>query len=303
MYGKIFKRESYNVGIIYAPIHSVLSSECQPEIQWLPRRSRSGTFVADPFGIEHNGRQYLLCEYFDYREPKARIMGAEINCPLFSADLKDAIVAPCHISYPFLFRHEGQVYCIPETSRANEVALYKAEKLPYTWTKEMVLLNDISAVDPSIVHFSGRWWLFYSDRNFGSTNLCISYADSLYGPWFPHSTQPAKKDISSSRPGGTPFIHKGKLYRPAQDCSKAYGGRVVINEVVVLSADYFEEKTVAAVEPNPNGPYPDGLHTLSAVGNMILVDGRCEQFILSAVIRSARTFLKRTFKTIAPEDL
>ena len=140
MYGKIFKRESYNVGIIYAPIHSVLSSECQPEIQWLPRRSRSGTFVADPFGIEHNGRQYLLCEYFDYREPKARIMGAEINCPLFSADLKDAIVAPCHISYPFLFRHEGQVYCIPETSRANEVALYKAEKLPYTWTKEMVLL-------------------------------------------------------------------------------------------------------------------------------------------------------------------
>jgi hypothetical protein len=302
LYRKIFKRDLYNVGLVRAPIHSFLDPQWRPDIVWLPERSKTGTFIADPFGIEYNGKQYLLCEYFDYREPKARIMGAELNNLKLVDDLKDAIEIPCHISYPFLFLHDDQVFCIPETSHLNEMALFRAESMPSGWRKEAVLLGNLPAVDPSIINFDGRWWLFYGDRRTKEASLYISYSDSLYGPWLPHAKQPVKTDIASARSGGTPFVHEGKLYRPAQDCSRIYGGRVVINEVVVLTPDRFEEKMVAFVQPDKSGPYPDGLHTLSSLGNITLLDGKCEKFILAATVRSVKTFLKKKTNTKKQED-
>lgn len=303
MYRQIFKRDLYNVGLVQAPIHYFLDQKWRPEIHWLPEQSRGGVFLADPFGIEFNNKQYILCEYFDYREPKGRIVGAEIRDQMHVGDLRDAIVTPCHISYPFLFTHEQNVFCIPETSRADEVALFKMEEMPCKWKKESVLLNGIRALDPSIIQYDGRWWLFYGDRRTNHANLYVSYADSLYGPWFPHAKQPVKVDLASSRPGGTPFIHMGKLYRPAQDCTTVYGGRIVINEVVALSPDAFEEKVVAVVEPDENGPYPNGLHTLSALGNMTLIDSKREMLIPVAVVRTVKNFLKKMTGTVRHEDL
>jgi hypothetical protein len=302
LYRKIFRRDLYNVGLVHAPIHRFLEPDWRPEIHWLPQRSRSGTFLADPFGIEFEGKQYLLCEYFDYREPMGRIVGGEINESVLVGDVEDVMVGPCHMSYPFLFADGGQLFCIPETSRANEVALFKMEEFPSRWKKESVLLR-LDAVDPSIVHYGARWWLFYGLRSSNGAELFVSYADSPYGPWLPHAKRPIKRDPASSRPGGTPFVHMGRLYRPAQDCSQVYGRRIVINEVLALSPADFEERVVAVVEPDKNGPYPDGLHTLSAFGDMTLVDGKREQFIWPAVVRSARNSWRSASKSEIPTDL
>ena len=38
-----------------------------------------------------------------------------------------------------------------------------------------------------------------------------------------------KTDVRSARPAGTPFVYQGELYRPAQDCSRTYGGSIVIH--------------------------------------------------------------------------
>jgi hypothetical protein len=83
-----------------------------------------------------------------------------------------------------------------------------------------------------------------------------------------------KLDIGSSRPAGTPYRVDGRLYRPAQDCSGAYGAAVVINEIVTLTVDMFEERPVARLAPMADGQLPDGLHTLSAFGVLTLVDGK-----------------------------
>lgn len=295
LYRQVFRRDLYNVGLVHAPIHRFLEPDWRPEIHWLPQRSQPGAFIADPFGIEFEGKRYLLCEYFDYGEPMGRIVGGEIKDAALADDLEDVMAGPCHMSYPFAFAHEGQLFCIPETSRANEVALYKMEAFPSRWRKECVLLR-LDAVDPSIIHYDGRWWLFYGLRSSNGAELFVSHAKSPCGPWLPHAKQPIKRDPGSSRPGGTPFVHEGRLYRPAQDCSEVYGRRLVINEVLELSPGDFEERVIAVVEPDKNGPYPDGLHTLSAFGEMTLVDGKREQFIWAAVARSARNLWRRALK-------
>jgi hypothetical protein len=292
LYRRLFIREIYNIGVVPKPIYSFLDLQWNPNIFWLPKLPKSATFIADPFGIVFNKKEYLFCEYFDYRERTGRIVSKEIEGTVADSDFENAIALPSHTSYPFLLEHEGRVFCIPETSRTNEIALYRMVRLPDKWEKEAVLLDGVPALDPSIVQFKNRWWLFYAIQSGNSLDLYIAYADSIYGPWRPHAKQPVKSDSASTRPGGTPFIHEGRLYRPAQDCSKVYGGRVVINEVVVLSPVEFEEKVASVVEPDRNGPYPDGLHTLSAMGNKTLIDGKREMFLMAAAVKSIQKRIK-----------
>jgi hypothetical protein len=96
-----------------------------------------------------------------------------------------------------------------------------------------------------------------------------------------HRLDPVKIDARSARPGGTPFVVDGILYRPAQDSSRRYGGRLAVNRVETLTPDRFVEQVAATI--NPSSRYPDGLHTLSAVGQRTLIDGNARHFIPDAL--------------------
>ncbi|MFP3900239.1 MAG: hypothetical protein ACLFXM_05250, partial [Acidimicrobiia bacterium] len=104
-------------------------------------------------------------------------------------------------------------------------------------------------------------------------DLHVWHAADLVGPWSPHRRNPVKMDVRSARPAGTPFVVDGVLHRPAMDNSRTYGGRVVINRVVELTPDTFEERPAAVVPPFP-GPFGRGIHTLAAAGPVTIVDGK-----------------------------
>ena len=182
---------------------------------------------------------------------------------------------PVHLSYPYLFEHAGDVLCVPETYQAAEVGLYRADDFPARWSKVATLIAGVPALDATVFRHGDRWWLACSMQ--GATersHLHLYHAADLLGPWTPHVGNPVKVDIRSGRPGGTPFVHGGSLYRPAQDASTTYGGRVVINRVRALTPAEFDEEPVAVVEPLRDSPYPDGLHTLSALGDITLIDAK-----------------------------
>jgi hypothetical protein len=64
--------------------------------------------------------------------------------------------------------------------------------------------------------------------------------------------------------------------RPAQDCTKTYGGAVVVNRIVTLSETQYEEVPVRRIEPI--APYRQGLHTLCPAGPYTLIDGKRWRF-------------------------
>jgi hypothetical protein len=70
-----------------------------------------------------------------------------------------------------------------------------------------------------------------------------------------------------------------QLIRPAQDCSQTYGGAVVLNAVLRLDSEGYEEEPVRRLGPQP-GSYPWGIHTFCPAGNMTLVDGKTWRFDL-----------------------
>ena len=43
-----------------------------------------------------------------------------------------------HLSYPFLFEHEGVLYMVPETAQAGTVELYRCTEFPLRWRRERV---------------------------------------------------------------------------------------------------------------------------------------------------------------------
>ena len=48
----------------------------------------------------------------------------------------------------------------------------------------------------------------------------------------------------------------------------------MILRVDTLSEKEYAEEPIARIAPDPGGPYPAGLHTLSSLGEWTLVDGK-----------------------------
>lgn len=279
----LFRHTQWNIGIVQVPVHSFLESGAKPDIQWFPNLSKN-KWMADPFGIMGNTGITILCEEFDYRSGKGVIVSVNIKDNTFSSQPESAIELPFHISYPYLVEHQGAIYCIPETHQSGEISLYKAKEFPHKWFKVTTLISNINGVDPTVFQYEGLWWLICIVKEQGSEhNLSIWYASELSGPWEPHAANPVKTDVRSSRPAGTPFIYNGNLYRPAQDCSTTYGGRIVLNRVTHLTKTKFREEQAGYIEPQASSPFPSALHTISSVGNFTLIDGKRLIFVPSAI--------------------
>jgi hypothetical protein len=238
------------------------------------------------------GGLWALVEDYDYRTHRGVISALDLSD--WTARPRPAIDAGVHASYPYVFEWDGSFWCVPETYQAKEIRLYRAVDFPDVWEHHATLIKGVAALDSTVIQHDGLWWLFCTDRDAGSnTKLRIWFAPQLTGPWVPHPLNPVKTDVRSSRPAGTPFVSNNTLYRPAQDGSASYGGGITINRVDRLTPTTFAEEVVARIDPPGQGRYRDGLHTISAVGDRIVVDGRRDTFVLAAFRRELRSRLGR----------
>ena len=279
----LVRHEEWCIGVADVPINRFLEARGEKRVRWLNPPER-GRFIADPFGAQIDGVTHILYEDFRYATSKGVIGTIEAAATGPPRIPRVAIELPVHASYPYLVVDREEIYCIPETNASREIGLHRAVVFPTRWEKIGTLVSGVAALDPTVFRHEGRWWLTCTDREIGENMpLFVWHARNLEGPWEPHALNPVKTDIRSSRPAGTPFVHGGILYRPAQDCSRMYGGRIVINRVVRLTPTEFSEEPAATVEPFSESPFPDAIHTLSGVGDITLIDSKRHRFVPSAI--------------------
>lgn len=260
----VIKMSDWNIGIVNKPIYTFL--EGNPPVTWLPILKKN-VFLADPFGVKIKDELFIFAEEYNHEEKKGYISLIK------DGTIRRILETKIHASYPFLIEENGKTYCVPETYGAKKLVLYMASKFPYKWDEITTIMAE-AVVDASFLKYKGQWWMFYTLQSDPHRKLYIAYANKLTGPWQKHKKQPVKNDISSSRSAGTLFTYKDKIYRPAQDCSNSYGGAIKINEITKLTPDDFEEKTIKYVRPYMDSKYKQGLHTISQVGNITLLDGK-----------------------------
>ena len=286
------RMDIWNVGLVHAPQEHFLDEAYQPHIEWSDY-SEAQQFVADPFLLPAGDQTRILAEEFQYYNEKGRIVEMRRGGDGKLSDIIPAIDGGGHMSYPYVVEHEGSVYAIPESGDAREVRLYRLDPSTGSWLHVKNLITGVDSVDSTIFEDGKMWWLLHSGASgVGQWSLYVWSAPVLFGPWSPHPGNPVRTDVRSTRPAGNPFRRDGHLYRPAQDGSRSYGGALTINRIDAISMTEFRETVVRRIGPDPAGPYPDGIHTLSGRGGWSVVDGKKHTW--SAALIAARLRAKVT---------
>ncbi|MBP2664588.1 MAG: glycosyl transferase group 1 family protein, partial [Firmicutes bacterium] len=178
-------------------------------------RPPAGRFFADPFIIENEGKNYIFFEDYRLRTRKGVISCIEIDEQGNCSEPQTILEKEYHLAYPFLLKTEQGIFMIPDTSANNTIELYEAVKFPYQWALKRVMMNGFKASDSTIYLHNEKLWLFTNIMNphepAGKGELCVFYADSLFGEWQPHRRNPVNQDPRTARPAGNIFFHDGKI--------------------------------------------------------------------------------------------
>lgn len=280
-------QDEWVLGTVAAAPDEMLQVGRRFGVSWLGCPTR-GTFLADPFPTRDGG---IVCEEFRY----LRACGALVSHRVRKGKLVDRTVLSDgvgHYSYPFVLNIDNEELVVPERSRRGGVHLYRLTDMGLVY--ERCLIPAVRAMDTTIVHYGGLWWAFYSDLSGLAMGhrLDIWYSETLTGEWQPHADSPWWGDQPTLRPAGSFFEVDGRLYRPTQDCTETYGGRILIQEIDSLTPASFSEHTVSALQVT-SGPYADGIHTLNTAGSGLLVDGKRRRVRVDALagraLRKARS--------------
>ena len=249
----------------------------------LPPRDRGW---ADPFVIERDGKYYVFLEEIVYAKGHGHIsvMTVEVgsNGRFERTDPVPVIEQPYHMSYPFLLEYQDELYMIPETAENRTIDLYRCTRFPDKWELVSTLMDDVVAVDATLLEHEGRWWMFATVRENEGTNcldeLHIFHADSpLSTDWQPHKKNPVSTDVRNARPAGAIQKHKGSLYRPAQNGSVRYGYGMHINLIELLNENDYQETIVSSIEPDWDRTI-NATHTLNHTGNLSVSDASKVRF-------------------------
>lgn len=289
---KLFIIDKWNIGYVYQTADSLISSrKINGKVHWLAEDTAD--YAADPFAVPVNDKLYLYYEELCFWKGKGTIMMTD---GLSFINKKRVNGLPnLHLSYPFLFTDGDALYCIPETSNAGEIALYRADPEHMgNFSKVSVLAKGKAFVDSSLIFHHDKYWLFTSiSGNYGE--LYIYYSDKLTGPFKAHAQNPVKVPNDISRSAGRLFTSGDKLYRPSQNPQNNYGGSVVITEITQLNEKEFGYKKI--MEVCPVQPYGHGLHTLNFAGCFLIIDGKRQIFSLLNPAKKIIRKLKRVQTT------
>ncbi|KAA8534491.1 hypothetical protein F0562_032008 [Nyssa sinensis] len=193
-------------------------------------------FVADPFLYIQGEILYLFYESKNSITMHGDIgVARSIDKGATWQQLGIALDEDWHLSYPYVFDYNGEIYMMPESSAKGELRLYRALKFPLQWTLDKIIMNK-PLVDSFIINYD---------------------SSSPIGPWKPHKKNPIYNTDKSmgARNGGRPFVYNGNLYRTGQDCGETYGRRLRVFKVEVLTNDEYKEVEVPLGLEEPNkGP-------------------------------------------------
>ena len=239
-----------------------------------------GHFFGDPFVLERNKKHYVFVEDYIKKDSKAVISVIEIDDKDNHKHFTNIIEEDFHLSFPFIFEYENDLFMVPESSENKDIRLYKCLKFPNKWIYCYNLISNIHAADTIIFKKSNLYWLLTttSNNNDYSSQLNIFYSDNpLSQSWIPHKNNPVKYDINNGRNGGLIIDNNGELIRAIQtfDYNKygqnQYGRKINLNSIINISETDFNESFKYTINPYFKKNIL-GTHTINSTNNFTVID-------------------------------
>ncbi len=237
-----------------------------------------GILWADPFALKREDGKgyYIFVEEMSYKENIGHLAVLEMDYDGNITKSTPILNTGSHLSYPNIFKEDGEWWMIPESGASRKISLYKASNFPYEWKLEKHLMEDVKSADTTLLYHDNKWWMFTNiDEDEGSllyNELFLFYADDFRtSNWTPHPLNPIVSDVKSSRPAGKIFVKDGKIIRPAQNSSHRYGYGLSFNEITTLTTEDYQEQEISSILPFWDKKI-GGTHTFNQSGDLTVID-------------------------------
>jgi hypothetical protein len=240
-----------------------------------PVDAPGGRFYADPFVMHTEDGPRLYVEDCPDGTHRGRISALEMAADGRWAFERVVLDDLEHRAYPHVLRTESGLLVTPDSGRSGGVDLFVDHGPGLGAERVGRCLEGVSASDPTLLVHDGRFWLFVAVTGHGMSPWDELHLYSAAAPdslWHPHPGNPIVADARHARPAGRIFWRDGHWVRPAQDCSVAYGRRVVLCAITTLTLDQYEEHPIDSIEPK-GVPGLLRTHTYSFDGAIEALDG------------------------------
>lgn len=250
----------YSADILNKPLN-----ELRPNVVKNPYKSK---WFADPFILDVDDEYIiLLVEEFDKNVGRGRIAEVKIDKAINKIlDCTIILDLPTHLSFPAIYRVDGEIYVHPENYHSGKSVIYRYDTSAKRLIPHKTLLEEPIA-DAVIHKFDGAYYMFATVApDFNGSELCVYKSDEFDGEYKRCFTLEFESNIARMAGG---FISIGHdLYRPAQNCNGDYGRGIVIQKVSLKESFEINDVNEWAML---NCRYA-GLHTLNMYNGICVID-------------------------------
>lgn len=212
-----------------------------------------GRYFADPFLFVRDGETFCFVEDFPDSEGKGVI--SVLKMGEGSASFMGRVIEEnFHLSFPFPFEYDGQLWMCPESHQSGQIRIYRCKKFPLEWELHSIAMEGVSAVDTMIFPSDGRWWMLTNiDSAVGTETFSELHLFSAPTPvgaeWVAHPMNPVLVDPQFARNAG--MLRDGeRLFRVSQERAfGSYGVSASISEITQLTATGYREALQLTLHP------------------------------------------------------
>lgn len=267
---KIQYNQNWNIGFCEQTPEELIKDKALKPIQWMKHPYKDRWF-ADPFILKVTEDEIVVfVEECPIENPKGIL--CELVLDRKTKQLKQRLVLlelDTHLSYPAIIRHDGKIFVYPENGASGKLNIYEYDETKHRLINPVCILEEAVA-DATIVEHDGCYFMVATKYPDTQGNAFLFYSNSIFGPFVQVYETSVQTNRNCSRPGGNWFIINDILYRPAQDCSKKYGGALSLMRI----EDIRKIKELLALYLKPGkGRYCLGLHTLNFKSGLCVIDG------------------------------
>ncbi|MDB3927279.1 hypothetical protein N9343_00895 [Flavobacteriaceae bacterium] len=224
-----------------------------------------GKWFADPFIYTFKESSFIYFEEFNIKDKIGSISCIELLKDNSYKYLGGVIKEKFHLSYPFIFDFEGEIYMVPESCNDHSIRLYKCVSFPLKWTYQYNLIDNIDAADTNIFFHDNKYWLTTNvdPTNKGNQNsiLYCYHSDSpISKDWIEHTNNPIQFRNGARNAG---YVNNKNIRISQKFSFNEYGKSLEISEIEELNTNSYKEKKLHEIHPNffKNA---SGIHHLSS---------------------------------------
>ncbi len=262
----------WNIGITKFEPDIILNKDYQPKIQWIKHNYKDRWF-ADPFILSSNEDEVvLLVEEFIEKYSKGSISKMVIDrVSLQIKSLEHILNLDIHLSFPIIYRKNGEVYFYPESAQQNKLCLYRYNIDEHVIHYVSSLISNIQVVDSVMKEIDGSNFIFTTCKPNQSKDIVTVFNGKIWNENYSFYCN-IKVAPFSARSAGDFIIIDNKLIRPSQDCKNGYGKGVIFSELFFKNGKFCIEE-IKRLYPLKNDYYNEGYHTFNVYNDLAVVDG------------------------------